>query len=123
MSLIATRLQNWRVLSPELDRNMFRPYEFGALDFFISQTDSANSIISPELRDRAFASMGNTVQVPVLNYDGDVTVSNVRSCTISDDENTSALYTVVWATYSVGFTMVPAMYQNNEINYEHDFNR
>ena len=123
MSLIATRLQNWRVLSPELDRNMFRPYEFGALDFFIQQTDSANSIISPELRDRAFASMGNTVQVPVLNFDGDVTVSNVRSCTISDDENTSALYTVVWATYSVGFTMVPAMYLNNEINYEHDFNR
>lgn len=123
MSLVATRLQNWRIENPELDRNMTRPYEFGALDFFIQQTDSANSIISPELRDRAFASIGNTVQVPVINYDADVTVSNVRSCVISDDENTSALYTVVWATYAVGFTMVPAMYMNNEISYDHDFTR
>lgn len=123
MSLVATRLQNWRVENPELDRNMARPLEYGALDFFIQQTSAPNSIISPELRDRAFASIGNTVQVPVINYDGDVTVSNTRSCVITDDENTSALYTVVWTTYSVGFTMVPAAYMNNEISYEHDFNR
>lgn len=123
MSLIATRLQNWRISNPELDRNMFRPSEYGALDFFIEQTNAANSIISANLRDRAFASMGNTVQVPVLNYDSDVQVSNVRSCVIGDDENTSALYTIVWATYSVGFTMVPTMYMNNEIDYQHDFER
>lgn len=103
MSLIATRLQNWRIENPELDKNMFRPCEYGALDFFVEQTDAPNSIISPNLRDRAFASIGNNVQVPVLNYDGDVTVSNTRSCVIADDENTSALYEVVWKTYSVGF--------------------
>jgi len=123
MSLVATRLQNWRIENPELDRNMFRPLEYGALDFFIEQTDAPNSIISPNLRDRAFASIGNTVQVPVINYDGDVTVSNVRTCTISDDENTSALYTVVWTTYAVGFTMVPTLYMNNEVSYQHDFKR
>ena len=123
MSLIATRLQNWRIQNPELDRNMTRQCEYGALDFFIEQTDAPNSIISPNLRDRAFASIGNTVQVPVINYDGDVTVSNVRSCTIADDENTSALYTVVWKTYAVGFTMVPSLYLNNEISYDHDFAR
>lgn len=123
MSLIATRLQNWRIENPELDRNMFRPSEYGALDFFIEQTDAPNSIISPALRERAFASMGNSVQVPVLNYDSNVEVSNVRSCVIGDDENTSALYTIVWATYSVGFTMVPAMYMNNEIDPQHDFER
>lgn len=123
MSLVATRLQNWRIQNPELDRNMARPCEYGALDFFIEQTDAPNSIISPNLRERAFASIGNTVQVPVINYDGDVTVSNVRSCTIADDENTSALYTVVWKTYAVGFTMVPALYLNNEISYDHDFAR
>lgn len=123
MSLIATRLQNWRVSNPELDRNMARPCEYGALDFFVEQTNAANSIISPNLRDRAFRSIGNTVQVAVINYDGDVNVSNVRSCVIPDDENTSALYTVVWATYSVGFTMVPTLYENNEISYEHDYNR
>lgn len=123
MSIVATRLQNWRIENPELDRNMSRPLEYGALDFFVSQTDAPNSIISPNLRDRAFASIGNVVQVPVINYDGDVTVSNTRTCTIADDENTSALYTVVWTTYSVGFTMVPTLYTNNEITYQHDFER
>lgn len=102
---------------------MTRPCEYGALDFFIEQTNSANSIISPNLRDKAFASIGNSVQIPVINYDGDVQVSNIRSCVIADDENTSALYTVVWATYAIGFTMVPASYMNNEISYEHDFTR
>lgn len=123
MSLIATRLQNWRVENPEFDRNMARPLEYGALDFFIEQTRASNSIINQNLKDRAFASIGNTVQVPVINYDGDVTVANVRSCVIGDDENTSALYTVNWVTLAVGFTMVPALYMNNEISYEHDFAR
>lgn len=123
MSLVATRLQNWRIENENFDRNMTRPLEYGALDFFIGQTNSANSIVNPELRDRAFASIGNTVQIPVINYDGEVTVSSSRSCTIADDENTSALYTVTWATYQVGFTMVPAAYMNNEISYEHDWRR
>lgn len=123
MSLIATRLQNWRVENPQLDRNMTRPNEYGALDFFIMQTGASGSIISPALRDRAFQSIGNTVQVPVINYDGDVTVSNTRSCVIQDDENTSALYTVNWMTFQVGFTMVPSLYMNNEISYDHDFAR
>jgi hypothetical protein len=123
MSLVATRLQNWRVENPEFDRNMTRPCEYGALDFFIEQTNAPTSIISQNLRDRAFASIGNTVQIPVINYDGDVQVYNVRSCVIPDDENTSALYTIVWATYAVGFTMTPAAYMNNEITYEHDFFR
>ena len=102
---------------------MARPLEYGALDFFIEQTNAANSIINPKLRDRAFESIGNTVQIPVINYDGDVSVSNVRSCVIADDENTSALYTVNWVTLAVGFTMVPQLYRNNEISYEHDFAR
>lgn len=123
MSLIATRMQDWRVQNPEFDRNMARPCEYGALDFFVQQTGAPNSIISPNLRDRAFESMGNTVKIPVINYDKDVTVGNVRSCVIADDENTSALYTVVWATYAVGFTMVPSAYMNNDISYEHDFYR
>ena len=67
--------------------------------------------------------MGNTVQIPVINYDENVQVLNVRTCVIADNENTSALVTVVFATYYVGFTMVPAAYMNNEISYMHDFNR
>lgn len=123
MSLIATRLQNWRVEDPNYDRDMTRPCEYGALDFFAEQTNARNSIITPNLRDRVFASMGNTVQIPVINYDENVQVLNVRTCVIADNENTSALVTVVFATYYVGFTMVPAAYMNNEISYMHDFNR
>lgn len=102
---------------------MTRPLEYGALDFFIAETNAPNSIISPNLKNAAFMSMGNTVQIPVINYDGDVTVSNTRSCVIADDENTSALVTVIWKTFSVGFTMVPTLYDNNEISYQHDWAR
>lgn len=123
MSLIATRVQNWRVANPAFDKNMTRPQEYGALDFFVQQTNAANSMLSPDLRERALRSIGNTLQIPVINYDEDVTVSNVRSCVIADNENTSALYTVVFATYSIGFTMVPAAYMNNEVSYNHDWTR
>ena len=108
-------MQNWRVANPEFDRNMSKIKEHGALDFFVSQTESPNSIISQDLRDRAFQSIGNTVQLPVINYDGNVTVGSARTCTIADAENTSALYSVVFSTYQVGFTMVPAAYSNNEL--------
>ena len=123
MSLIATRVQNWRVLSPEFDKNMTRPCEYGALDFFVEQTDAGRSFVTPELRDRALNSAGRTIELPVINYDGGVTVSNVRSCVIADNENTSALIPVVFATYSVGFTMIPTLFMNNDITYQHDFNR
>lgn len=123
MSLIATRLQNWRVHNPQFDKNMARPCEYGALDFFVEQTNAGNSILSPELISKALASIGNTIQIPVINHDSNVQVSNFRTCVIADNENTSALYTIVFATYAVGFTMVPAAYMNNEISYEHDFNR
>lgn len=123
MSLIATRLQNWRVQNPQFDKNMARPCEYGALDFFVEQTNAGNSILSPELISKALASIGNTIQIPVINHDSNVQVSNFRTCVIADNENTSALYTIVFATYAVGFTMVPAAYMNNEISYEHDFNR
>lgn len=123
MSLVATRLQNWRVSNPELDRNSTRPCEYGALNFFVRETNSPISIISQNLKDKAFASIGNTLQVPVIDTDGEVNVASTRTCTIADDDNTSSLYTVVWQTLQVGFTMVPASYSNNEIGYQHDYNR
>nr|DAW08599.1 MAG TPA: major capsid protein [Caudoviricetes sp.] len=123
MSLVLTRVQDWRVSDPTFDRNMVRMGEYGALDFFASQTKSPNSIISPELQAKAFQSMGTDVQVPVLDYNGGVTVANERSCVIADAENTSKLYTLTWVTLATGFTMVPSAYMNNEIGYQRDFNR
>ena len=123
MSLIATRIQNWRVATPDFDKNMTRPSEYGALDFFVSQTDSGRSFLTPELKQKARDSIGTTVELPAINYDGDVTVGSVRSCTIADADNTSVLIPVTFATYTVGFTMVPAMHMNNDISYQHDFRR
>lgn len=123
MSLLATRIANLRASAPNFDKNMTRPKEFGALDLFVSQTESGNSIISPDLREKAMRSAGTNVEVPVIQFDSNVAVSNSHTCTIADDENTSALYSVVFATYSVGFTMVPDLYANNSISYEHDFQR
>lgn len=78
-------------------------------------------MLTEEMKAQAIKSAGKTLQVPVINYDGEVTVSNSRSCAIADDENTSALVTITFVTYAVGFTMVPAMYSNNEIDYARDF--
>lgn len=116
-------MQEWRIADSRFDKNMTRPCEYGALDFFIEQTESSTSILTPELREKAFRSIGNDIKIPVINYDSEVTVSNERTCTIADAEDTSALYAVTFVTYQVGFTMVPTAYMNNEISYQHDFNR
>lgn len=123
MSLIQTQSQAWRMRNPQLDRNMTRPEEYGALDFFVEQTNAANSIISAQVREAAKNSMGNTIEIPVIKYDGNVQVSNTRSCVIADNENTSALYQVVWSTLSAGFTIVPSAYMNNDIEKQHDWDR
>lgn len=116
-------MQNWRLKNPDFDKNMTRPCEYGAWDFFVEQTNAPNSIITNEIKERAKVSMGNTIQIPVINYDGDVEISNVRSCVIPDSENTSALYTATFATLATGFTMVPAAFMNNDIDYAHDWSR
>jgi len=120
MSLLATRIQDWRVHAVEFDNNMSRPCEYGALDFFVSQTDSGRSFATPELRERAIQSIGTNVQIPVIDYNGGVTISNVRSCVVPDNHNTSNLYQLVFATYSTGFSMIPALHHNNDISYNHD---
>lgn len=102
---------------------MFRLCEYGALISSLSKTNAPNSIISPNLRNRALVSICNTVQVPVINYDENVQVSNVRSCVIADNENTSRIGNACLATYAIGFTMVPRHTQTMRFLYNHDFMR
>lgn len=122
MSLAATVLQNIRVNNPRLDKNEHRLSEYGAFDFFVQQSKT-NPLLTSEMKAQAIKSMGKTLQMPVINYDGAITISNVRNCTIADAENTSALVGVTFATYAVGFTIVPAMYSNNEIDYRNDLEK
>ena len=122
MSLAATMLNAIRIKSEKLDKNEHRLSEYGAFDFFVQQSES-NPILSAEMKEQAKKSMGKTLQTPVIKFDGNIEVSNVRSCTIADAENESALVGLVFVTYAVGFTTVPAMYSNNEIDEQTDVER
>ena len=122
MSLAATVLNSIRIKNEKLDKNEHRLSEYGAFDFFVQQSKS-NPLLTSEKKEQAVRSMGKTLQMPVINYDGDISVSNVRSCVIADAENTSALVGVTFATYAVGFIVVPAMYSNNEVDKQMDIER
>lgn len=122
MSVLNTRVQEIRVQSPNLDKWSVRGSRYGAFDVFAAGNDEADSIISPELLQRAAAAVGRDVKVPV--YDSEtVTIGSTRSVTIADSENTSQLYTVSFTTYAWGFTIVPSMFLNNEHSIQADFQR
>ena len=46
---------------------------------------------------------------------------STRTVTIADSENTSKMVQITFATYAWGFTIAPAMYMNNEIGIQKDF--
>lgn len=122
MSLVATVLNEIRIKNEKLDKNEHRLSEYGALDFFVQQSKS-NPLLTSEMKAQAIKSAGKTLKMPVINYDGSIAVSNVRNCAVADAENTSALVGVTFATYAVGFTVVPAMYSNNEIDKQNDITK
>ncbi len=113
-------MQNMRSTS-NLDKNEIRPSRYGALDVFMQQSADPAGILTPELRQKAEQSIGRTLETPVIDYDAGITIGNTRSVTIEDSENTSKMHTITFATYSFGFTIVPAMYMNNEISMQRDF--
>lgn len=120
MSLVLTRIQNIRANS-NLDKYEYRPSRYGALDAFIQQSSDPTGILTPELVEKARTSIGNILETPVIDYDGNITIGDTRSLTISDSENTSKMVEVNFATYAFGFTIAPAMYMNNEIGIQKDF--
>lgn len=120
MSLLATRMQNLRVNSG-LDQNEKRASIYGAYNMFNMMTNTPGSVVNGALEEAAARGIGRDLQVPVINYDGTITIGNTRTLTIADSENTSALYTVSFATYAWGFTQTPALFMNNEIGEQKDF--
>ena len=121
MSLLLTRMQNLRSDS-RLDKWETRPSSYGALDLFMVQSESPTGLITEELAAKAAASIGRVLEVPVIDYDQGVTIGNARTVTIADDENTSKMLQFTFVTYSWGFTIVPALFMNNEIAMQRDFN-
>ena len=120
MSLVLTRIQN-TLANSRLDKYEYRASRYGALDAFMVQSNDPTGILTPELKEKARTSIGTTLQTPVIDYDADITIGNTRSLTIADSENTSRFVDITFATYSWGFTIAPAMYMNNEIGIQRDF--
>lgn len=120
MSLVLTRIQNIRANS-NMDKFEYRPSRYGALNAFMVQSEDPTGILTEELKQKARTSIGNTLETPVISYDGTISIGNTRSVTIADSENTSKMVQITFTTYSWGFTIAPAMYMNNEIGIQKDF--
>lgn len=121
MSLQATAIQDIRLRS-RLGKNEQILRQFGALDLFVDHY-GRNTLISADRKREILGSIGKTVQFPVLKYNGDVQVSNSRSCVISAGENTSALAQVTFVTYFVGVQQTPSLFMNNSISQAEDLEK
>lgn len=122
MSLINTRIQNIRAKG-NLDKNELRPSRYGALDMFMVMSAMADGLLTPELVAAAERSIGSVLETPVFDYDAGITIGNTRSAVIGDSENTTQMLQITFATYSWGFTVVPALFMNNEVSIQQDFER
>lgn len=120
MSLVLTRIQNIRANS-RLDRFELRPSRYGALDAFMVQSEDPTGILTDELKAKARTSIGSTLETPVINYDEGISIGSTRTVTIADSENTSKMVQISFTTLAWGFTVVPAMFMNNEISIQKDF--
>ena len=120
MSLVLTRIQNIRANS-NLDKFEYRPSRYGALNAFMVQSEDPTGILTEELKRKARTSIGNMLETPVIEYDAGITIGDTRTLTIADSENTSKMVQIKFATYAWGFTIAPAMYMNNEIGIQKDF--
>ena len=120
MSLVLTRIQNIRANS-NLDKFEYRPSRYGALNAFMVQSEDPTGILTDELKQKARTSIGNKLETPVINYDAGISIGDERTLTISDSENTSEMVEITFTTYAFGFTIAPAMYMNNEISIQKDF--
>lgn len=120
MSLVLTRIQNV-LAQANLDKNEYRASRYGALNAFMAQSNDPSGIVTPDLKEKARVSTGKSLLTTVIDYDGGISISHDRPLVITDSENTSRHLLINFATYSFGFTIAPAMYMNNEIGIQKDF--
>jgi len=121
--LLETYQQDIRAIYPNgFDTFEWRYTQSGLLTSVIEMTDSPLSLINDDIRQKAMASEGRNLDIPVIKQ-GELTVKNQRSCTIGTYENESAMVQVDWTTLVVDISMVKAQYAKNEITYLQDFNK
>lgn len=123
MSLAKTYLQDIRANYPSnLDRDELRITQNGLLTAVMEMTSSPSSILTADLITRAEASQGLNLDVPVTKK-GNVTISNVRSCTIGGGQSESDLVRLVWKTVVADILMVPSQYAKNQVGYQADLTK
>jgi hypothetical protein len=121
MALANTLTQSLRARYPNnFDKNERRLSRYAVWDFFKKDTRVPGAIFDTDILSKIKQSFGNQVVIPVIDGE-DVTIGNVRSCTVPDKENTSQLVTLTFVTYAFGFTMYPAQHYNNDIKYQADY--
>lgn len=124
MSLLLTRMNDLRVKG-NLDKYEYRASRYGAFSLFQKQTEEPGSIITKEMADQFWGSIGREFNTRVIDYDKNVSirVGQPRRLEIPDSENTSRFVTITPVALDFGFTMVPSMYLNNEVAYTEDFEK
>ncbi len=120
MSIIATKLLNFYERSG-FDKYESRPSQWGAWQLFQADTMAGGGIVTPNLQARALAAIGSTLQTPVINYDGTISIRSTRPVVIPQSENTTALVTISFTTFAFGIREYPALYVNNVLTREEDF--
>lgn len=120
MALTPTWIQELIAKNPTLDNRIYRAGRYGALDIFRTSLDSPTSIITAENLAEFQAAIGKTMKIPVIDYDGTISIGSSRAVTISDSENTSQYISVSPTTLAWGFTTFPALHYNNAISYQKD---
>jgi hypothetical protein len=122
-TLVATLKQFVRTrYKGRIDRNELRPSEYGALNLFRKQSASAQGILTPEIREAIANSFGNSIQIPVLDFEN-ITIGNIRTCEIQTGGADSKLMSVVFFTMAFGFPMVPSRHSNNDLGMQEYFAR
>ncbi len=122
MSLINTRLNAFRATAM-LDKWETRASRWGSLDMFMAQSNDPAGIISDDLKQKAIAAAGSQLQVPVIDYDSGVQVTNQTiPLAITGSPSTSQLVDVTFTHYYFGFLIHPAQHFNNEISMQREFN-
>ena len=121
MSIINTKLLNFVEMSG-FDQFESRPSQWGAWQAFQSETNAGGGIVNANLQARALAAIGSTLQTPVIDYDGTISIRSTRPVVIPAGENTSALVTISFTTFAFGIREYPALYVNNYLTREEDFN-
>ena len=114
MALLATVRRELRArYGNQFDADENRMTRYGVLNAVMEDNASPQTILDPDIVAKAMISEGTDLKIPVFNK-GNVTLKNVRSCTIYPYQNTTALVDVVWVTLVADFDMIPAQYLNQQ---------